>query len=117
MTKRKTQKAQRRKTPRQEAIRELKLQAEKRLVELTEANRQLRRKIFDLYTIFELSRNFNAVLNFQTLLDSFVLTSLGQMGAAKAALYLPPEIGKKEFHLARVKGPAPFPSRELVIDP
>ncbi len=65
------------------------------MLELTEANRRLRRKIFDLYTIFELSRNFNAVLNYETLLDSFVLTSMGQMGAAKAALYLPLEIGKK----------------------
>lgn len=105
------------KTSRQETIKELKHQAEKRLVELTEANRQLKRKIFDLYTIFELSRNFNAVLNFQTLLDSFVLTSLGQMGAARAALFLPTEADQGMFWLARVKGPAPLPGHDVSLNP
>ncbi len=96
---------------------ELEFLVKERTVELTESNRQLKRRIFDLYTIFELSRNFNAVLNYETLLDSFVLTSLGQMGAAKAALYLPREIGGKHFHLARVKGSPPFPRDEIYIDP
>jgi PAS domain S-box-containing protein len=101
----------------QKAHDELEFLVEERTVELTEANRKLKRRIFDLYTIFELSRNFNAVLNYQTLLDSFVLTSLGQMGAAKAALYLPREIGGKRFHLARTKGSPPFPEEEIFIDP
>lgn len=96
---------------------ELDFLVKERTVELTESNRQLKRRIFDLYTIFELSRNFNAVLNYETLLDSFVLTSLGQMGAAKAALYLPKEIGSKHFHVARVKGSPPFPRDEIYLDP
>jgi PAS domain S-box-containing protein len=99
------------------AHKELELLVEERTVELTEANRQLRRRIYDLYTIFELSRNFNAVLNYETLLDSFALTSLGQMGAAKAALYLPEEAGKKKFHQVRIKGAPPFPEKEILIDP
>ena len=104
-------------TSSKETIAKLKRQSEKRLADLTQANRQLKRKIFDLYTVFELSRNFNAVLNFSTLLDSFVLTSLGQMGSAKAALYLPPAPGQTEFKMVRVKGPAPFPAEEIIIDP
>lgn len=72
--------------------------------ELTESNRQLKRKIFDLYTIFEISRNFNSVLNYQMLVDSFLLTSLGQVGAASAALYLPDESDKATFLLAKSKG-------------
>jgi signal transduction histidine kinase len=100
-----------------ETIAKLKRQSEKRLADLTQANRQLKRKIFDLYTVFELSRNFNAVLNFSTLLDSFVLTSLGQMGSAKAALYLPPAPGQAAFKMVRMKGPAPFPAEEIIIDP
>ncbi len=111
-----TQKKTRRPTQK-ETIKKLERQADQRLAELTESNRRLKRKIFDLYTIFELSRNFNAVLNFETLLDSFVLTSLGQMGAAKAALYLPPEMGHNDFHLVRSKGPSPFPKDDIVIDP
>nr|MBN2277550.1 PAS domain S-box protein [candidate division Zixibacteria bacterium] len=96
---------------------ELEFLVEERTVELTEANRQLKRRIFDLYTIFELSRNFNAVLNYETLLDSFVLTSLGQMGAAKAALYLPHQLGGETFRLERVKGSPPFPRKEILINP
>ena len=56
--------------------------------ELTDSNRQLKRKIFDLYTIFEISRNFSSVLNYKTLVGSFLLTSLGQVVASAAALYL-----------------------------
>ncbi|PKK84164.1 MAG: hypothetical protein CVT49_05035 [candidate division Zixibacteria bacterium HGW-Zixibacteria-1] len=111
-------------TPRKEADdilkkahHELEFLVEERTVELTESNRLLKRRIFDLYTIFELSRNFNAVLNYETLLDSFVLTSLGQMGAAKAALYLPRPYEHKNFYIARVKGSPPFPSEELTIHP
>ncbi|MEW5923735.1 MAG: PAS domain S-box protein, partial [Candidatus Zixiibacteriota bacterium] len=96
---------------------ELEFLVEERTVELTEANRLLKRRIFDLYTIFELSRNFNAVLNYETLLDSFVLTSLGQMGAAKAALYLPRQYEHKNFYIARMKGSPPFPGEENVINP
>ncbi|MFH2037692.1 MAG: ATP-binding protein [Candidatus Zixiibacteriota bacterium] len=95
---------------------ELEFLVKERTVELTESNRQLKRRIFDLYTIFELSRNFNAVLNYETLLDSFVLTSMGQMGAAKAALYLPQNAGDDHFHIARVKGSPPFPKEEIVVN-
>lgn len=102
---------------RADSVRSLQAQVDRKIGELTEANRRLKRKIFDLYTIFELSRNFNAVLNYETLLDSFLLTSMGQMGAAKATLYLPLELGKKEFHLARVKGSPPFPKKEIILDP
>ena len=71
-----------------------------KISQLTEANRQLKRKIFDLYTIFEISRNFNSVLNYRTLVDSFLLTSLGQVGASSAALYLP-RVGQKRSFLWR----------------
>lgn len=75
-----------------------------KISELTENNRQLKRKIFDLYTIFELSRNLNAVLNYDTLVDSFLLTSLGQVGASSAALYLPQGSQAAAFTLAMSKG-------------
>ncbi len=75
-----------------------------KISELTENNRQLKRKIFDLYTIFELSRNLNAVLNYDTLVDSFLLTSLGQIGASSAALYLPADSQASVFSLAISKG-------------
>ena len=75
-----------------------------KITSLTESNRQLKRKIFDLYTIFEISRNFNAVLHYETLLDTFILTSLAQVGASKAALFLPPEDYPDCFALQHSKG-------------
>jgi signal transduction histidine kinase len=82
-----------------------------KISELTESNRQLKRKIFDLYTIFEISRNINSVLNYQTLVDSFLLTSLGQVGASSAALYLPQEARKQCMTLAASKG---FADEEII---
>ena len=41
-----------------ESVASLKKQLEEKITLLTETNRQLKRKIFDLYTIFEISRNF-----------------------------------------------------------
>ncbi len=75
-----------------------------KISELTESNRQLKRKIFDLYTIFEISRNINSVLNYRTLVDSFLLTSLGQVGASSAALYLPQDSASRILTLASSKG-------------
>ncbi len=75
-----------------------------KISELTENNRQLKRKIFDLYTVFELSRNLNAVLDYNTLVDSFLLTSLGQVGASSSALYLPQESSATAFTLVMSKG-------------
>jgi len=78
--------------------------AQSRITSLTEDNRQLKRKIFDLYTIFEISRNFNAVLDYNTLLDTFLLTSLAQVGASRAAVYIKESEQTDKFILGRFKG-------------
>ena len=44
---------------------------------LTDANRNLRRKIFDLFTIFEISRHLNSMLDVQSLLDAILFTCIG----------------------------------------
>ncbi|RKX29209.1 MAG: hypothetical protein DRP47_02315 [Candidatus Zixiibacteriota bacterium] len=82
------------------------------LTQLTETNRQLKRKIFDLYTVFEISRNFNSVLNYQSLLDSFILTSLAQVSASKAAIFLREDTHSNHFIMARGKGSGHFPNSE-----
>ena len=79
-------------------------EAQGRIASLTEDNRQLKRKIFDLYTIFEISRNFNAVLDYNTLLDTFLLTSLAQVGASRAAVYIKESEQADKFILGRIKG-------------
>jgi two-component system sensor histidine kinase HydH len=96
-----------------EAVSVLKRELQEKITSLTEANRQLKRKIFDLYTIFEISRNFNAVLDYHQLLDTFIYTSLAQVGASKAAVYL--ERGRRDgvFVIAKHKGSGGFPPDDL----
>lgn len=89
---------------------------EQRSAKLTETNRQLKRKIFDLYTIFEISRNFNSVLNYQTLLDSFILTSLAQVGAARGAIFLRDDGRADRYVIAKGKGSGRFPGRDLFFE-
>ncbi len=94
---------------------ELEKQYKARTEELAEAN--LRKKaMFDLYNIFELSRNFNAMLNYQSLLDSFVLAAMGRAGAKQAALFLPLKPGQKEFHLVKSGGGFSLPNTQIIIN-
>jgi hypothetical protein len=51
---------------------------------LSDANRRLRRKIFDHYTVFEISRHLSSMLDTESLIDAILLTCLGQMGAESA---------------------------------
>ncbi|MDH3891625.1 MAG: ATP-binding protein [candidate division Zixibacteria bacterium] len=75
-----------------------------KVASLTGTNRQLKRKIFDLYTVFEISRNFNSVLDYDTLLDTFILTALAQVGASRAAIYLPAEEDPTRLVQAKARG-------------
>lgn len=81
-----------------------------KITSLTETNRHLKRKIFDLYTIFEINRNFNAVLDYQQLLDTFLFTSLAQVSALKAAIYLEESIESDIFEMAKHRGSGKFPT-------
>ncbi len=76
------------KTPTKAELQETIKAMESKVRSLTELNRVHKRKIFDLYTIFEISRNFNTLLDYQQLLDTFIFTSLAQVGSMKAAFYL-----------------------------
>ena len=99
-----------------DAVSVLKRELEEKIAGLTTANRQLKRKIFDLYTIFDISRNFNAVLDYEQLLDTFIYTSLAQVGASKAAIYL--DQGRRDgaFTLAKHKGSGEFPGPEQYFE-
>lgn len=54
--------------------------------ELSDLNRRLRRKIFDLYTVFEISRHLSSMLDTEMLIDAILLTCLGQMGVDTAMM-------------------------------
>ncbi|MDZ4723650.1 MAG: ATP-binding protein [candidate division Zixibacteria bacterium] len=94
------------------AVATLEKELEEKVRLLSDTNRQLKRKIFDLYTVFEISRNINSVLEYQTLLDSFIFTCLGQVGVAKGAIFLSREGHKDKFFLAKAKGSGEFPDTD-----
>ncbi len=90
--------------PRTESVVALRRQLEEKLQLLSDANRQLKRKIFDLYTVFEISRNFNAVLDYHMLVDTFIFTCLGQVAATRGAIFLKHDSASHRFDLAKFKG-------------
>ncbi len=85
---------------------------EEKVDHLSITNRQLKRKVFDLYTIFEISRNFNAVLDYELLLETFIFTCLGQLGSLKGAIFLRRHIHASRFYLVRTKGSGHLPQPE-----
>ena len=56
--------------------------------QLSDNNRRLRRKIFDQYTVFEISRHLSSMLDTKSLLDAILLTCIGQMGVEGALILL-----------------------------
>jgi signal transduction histidine kinase len=97
-------------------VAKLRLELEEKLLQLTESNRRLQRKIFDLYTVFEISRNFNSVLKYQSLLDTFIFTCLGQVGALKGAIFLKREGASEFITVVKTKGSGDFPSVDQGFD-
>lgn len=77
---------------------------EAKITQLTEANRANRRKIFDLYTIFEISRHLNAMLETEALLDSILLTAIGQMGVNGAAIAIQKNPDEERLYFVKAKG-------------
>lgn len=75
-----------------------------KITELTESNRRLKRKLFDLYTLFEISRNLSRLLDAEHLLDHLLLTAIGQMGIGTAGVIV--DRNEEDPHLGvwRVKG-------------
>lgn len=57
------------------------------LSEFSDINRRLRRKIFDLYTVFEISRNLSSMLNSESLINAILLTCIGQIGVKGVVIF------------------------------
>ena len=72
--------------------------------QLEETNKKLKRRLYDLYTLFELSQHLNSVLELEPLLDSILLTCIGQMGVGGATLLL---TQREKLKVAKAKGMNP----------
>jgi signal transduction histidine kinase len=75
-----------------------------KISELTEANRRLKRKLFDLYTLFEISRNLSRLLDIEHLLDHLLLTAIGQMGIGAAGVVVDRREDDTYLGIWRAKG-------------
>lgn len=86
-----------------------------RLQELAESNKRLKRKIFDLYTVFEISKHLNSVLNTEALLDGIILTCIGQMGVNGAAIFIAKDHASDNLIMSKAKGLKLEPTPEMMI--
>ena len=62
---------------------------------------QYERKIYDLKQIIEISKGLNSTLDYNTLIDSILLTCMGQMQLLNAGIFLKKGIGFDNFSLHR----------------
>lgn len=83
--------------------------------QLSDTNRRLRRKIFDQYTVFEISRHLSSMLDAKSLLDAILLTCIGQMGV-EGALILLTDSKSKFIAGPRAKGIDIDGFHDVVID-
>lgn len=84
-----------------ESVDRLRSTIEAKISELSEANKLHKRKIFDLYTVFEITRHLNTVLDRDILFDGILLACLGQMGVQGAAIAVP---DPENFRIVKTKG-------------
>jgi signal transduction histidine kinase len=82
----------------------LKSTIENKVNELTESNRRLKRKIFDLYTIFEISRKLNSTLDLETLLEEMLLNLISQLEIKGAAMFVQKDPNRKELSMFKIRG-------------
>lgn len=87
-----------------ESVDLLKSTIENKVNELTESNRRLKRKIFDLYTIFEISRKLNSTLDLDALLEEMLLSLISQLEIKGAAMFVQKDPNQEELSMFKIKG-------------
>jgi signal transduction histidine kinase len=76
----------------------------KKMNHLIQAHQHLKRKTFDFYTIFDLSRNLNSLLDLPTLLDNILYTCITQLEVRGAAIIIQPNPRAKKLDLIKIRG-------------
>lgn len=62
---------------------------------------QYERKIYDLKQLIEISKGLNSTLDYNTLIESILLTCMGQMQLLKAGIFLKKGLGSESFSFHR----------------
>ena len=87
-----------------ESVDILKNVMESRFNRLFQANRRLKRKIFDLYTIFELSRRLNSVLDLDVLSNEMLSALSDELSIENIVLFLPRDLQAEELSCFKLGG-------------
>ena len=87
-----------------ESVSLLKGAFENKINELARSNRRLKRKIFDLYTIFEISGKLNSTLDPNELLEKMLLATIEQLGIRGAAIFIQKDPNQKELSMFKIRG-------------
>ncbi|MGB2980813.1 MAG: ATP-binding protein [Candidatus Zixiibacteriota bacterium] len=83
---------------------------EDKINRLGQANKRLKQKIFDLYTIFELSRKLNSVLDLEELLSEMLSTLVDQLDVSNIAIFLRRDPKHDKLSFLKLKETSPKPS-------
>ncbi len=75
----------------------------RRINHLAHSNQELRRRLFDLNTVFEISRNLNSILDVDALLDNVLQTCVSQLEIGQAAIAIQTDTQGKKLDSTKVK--------------
>jgi signal transduction histidine kinase len=81
-----------------------------------ELRADLKREIFDLYTLFDILRRFSAVLDTSALLDGILLTTISQLGVGAAAIVIEEPGKHNRLAVSRWKGWAEVCTEDWELD-
>lgn len=101
-----------------EALEIMKTSLEDKINHLSLANRRLKRRIFDHYTIFELSRRLNSVLDLNILVSEMLSTLMDELGIDNIAVFLHQDPKQDKLFLLKEMNPeskAPMNHFELSL--
>jgi signal transduction histidine kinase len=90
-----------------ESVGLFKTAVEDKINRLAQANKRLKQKIFDLYTIFELSRRLNSMLDLEDLLSEMLSTLVDQLGIRNIAIFLRRDPKHDKLSFLKLKGNSP----------
>jgi signal transduction histidine kinase len=88
----------------EDSVKLLKDAIEVKINELAELNQRLKKKLFDLGTVLELSRQFNSVLYLDSILENTLLTCLEHLSVKGAFIAVQSHLQDKSFSLSKTRG-------------
>lgn len=70
---------------------------------LVQSNQELKRRLFDLNTVFEISRNLNSILDVDTLLENALDACIAQLEIDGAAIVIQRRNEKEQLNLIKIR--------------